>query len=450
MADLSIHPTVLAFNAAAGTTRPPTPQVLNADWLRTLCLDYGADDVGFVEIDRPELGEEHKTDILKLFPHTKTMISIVCRMNRENIRAPTRSVANLEFHHVGDKTDEVVRLVVSGLEAVGVRAMNGGAVGFPMEVDRTGTEKVWLVSHKSVAEAAGLGRMGIHRNVIHPKFGNFILLGTVLVDAKVSAYSESLDYNPCLECKLCVAACPTGAIAADGHFDFTACYTHNYREFLGGFGDWVETVADSPNAKAYKARMSAAETSSVWQSLSFGANYKAANCMSVCPAGGDVIGPYLTDRKRFIEETVQPFTEKPETIYVVAGSDAETYVSRRFPHKRIKRVHNGLSQMLSIRVFLRGLPVAFQRGRSAGLGATYHFTFTGREQAKVTIQIRNKAIKVTDGHQGPANFVLTADSETWLGFVRKEVKLPWALIRRKIRFRGSPRLLLAFSRCFPS
>jgi hypothetical protein len=38
--------------------------------------------------------------------------------------------------------------------------------------------KIWVVSHKPLAVAAGLGHMGIHRNVIHPKFGNFILLGT--------------------------------------------------------------------------------------------------------------------------------------------------------------------------------------------------------------------------------------------------------------------------------
>jgi epoxyqueuosine reductase QueG len=68
--------------------------------------------------------------------------------------------------------------------------------------------------------------MGIHRNVIHPKFGNFILLGTVLAAAPISSYGERLDYSPCLECKLCVAACPVGAIKKDGDFDFVACSVH--------------------------------------------------------------------------------------------------------------------------------------------------------------------------------------------------------------------------------
>jgi len=123
--------------------------------------------------------------------------------------------------------------------------------------------------------AAGLGRMGIHRNVIHPRFGNFILLGTVLIAAEATAYVQPLSYNPCLECKLCVAACPVGAIAPNGDFNFSACYTHNYREFLGGFTDWVEQIADSKSALDYRKKVSDPESASMWQSLSFGARANA-------------------------------------------------------------------------------------------------------------------------------------------------------------------------------
>src|SRR5215207_7119366 len=127
--------------------------------------------------------------------------------------------------------------------------------------------------------------MGIHRNVIHPRFGNSILLGTILLGADLSEYCQPLDYNPCLECKLCVAACPVGAIGADGYFNFAACYTHNYREFLGGFTDWVEQIADSADGRAYRERVGDGESASMWQCLSFGAQYKAAYCIAVCPAG---------------------------------------------------------------------------------------------------------------------------------------------------------------------
>jgi hypothetical protein len=31
---------------------------------------------------------------------------------------------------------------------------------------------------------------------------------------------------------------------SSGAFNFSACYTHNYREFMSGFTDWVETVKE--------------------------------------------------------------------------------------------------------------------------------------------------------------------------------------------------------------
>ena len=447
MLKLEEHPTVRRYNEKLRMDARPSPQPkLDAEWLRTLCLEAGADDVGFVEINRPEIANERE-DILTLFPYTKTLVSFVCRMNREPIRSPARSVANLEFHKTGDEVNEVARNIVAALEERGIRATNP-AMGFPMEMDRF-PGKIWVVSHKPVAVSAGLGKMGIHRNVIHPKFGNFILLGTILMEAEVTDYNKPIAYNPCLECKLCVAACPTGAIGQDGYFNFSACYTHNYREFMGGFTDWVEKIAESKDALDYRKKVTDSESASMWQSLSFGANYKAAYCMAVCPAGEDVIGPFLDDRKTYLKDVVRPLQDKKETVYVVPNSDAEADVERRFPHKTTKRVSNGLRSN-SIRGFLRGLPFVFQRDQSKGLDAIYHFTFTGDESCDATVVIQNKTIQVHDGYVGTADLHVTADSRTWLKFLMKERNLVWALISRKIRIKGSPRLLKAFGKCFPS
>jgi ferredoxin len=443
MSGLDTHPTVVDH-------RRKDPRsargVVDSAWLRRLCMEAGADDVGFVSITRSEL-DDQRAEIVSLFPWTKGLISIVCRMNREPIRSPARSVANLEFHHSGDRTNEIARRIVAALEAEGIRAANP-SMGFPMEMDRF-PGKTWVVSHKPIAEAAGLGRMGIHRNVIHPQFGNFILLGTILMEAEVSEEDSRIDYNPCLECKLCVAACPVGAIAPDGHFDFSACYTHNYREFMGGFTDWVEGIAESRNRHDYRKQFSASETASMWQSLGFGPNYKAAYCMAVCPAGSDVIGPFLDDRKTFLHEVVNPLQQKEETLFVVPGSDAEHYAAKRFPHKRAIHVGNTLKPA-SISTFLLRLPHLFQRHRAEGLAATYHFTFTGEEPTLATVVIRDQIIRVEQGHTGTPDLSVRADSRTWIGFLKKERSLIWALIRRKIVLKGSPRLLLSFGRCFPS
>lgn len=429
------------------TTTTTLPTTLTAADVRALCLEAGADDVGFVSIERAEVRHEID-DIRTLLPSARTLVSFVVRMNREPIRAPARSAANLEFHETGDQVNEVGRRVVRALEDAGVRAVNP-AMGFPMEMDRF-PGKIWMVSHKTVAVAAGLGKMGIHRNVIHPRFGSFVLLGTIVMDIELAPEAEGapVDFDPCVSCKLCVAACPVGAIRPDGGFDFSACYTHNYREFMGGFTDWVEQVADSRDAREYRSRVTDAESASTWQSLSFGANYKAAYCLAVCPAGEDVFAPFRDDRTGFVADVVKPLQQKEETLYVLAGSDAEEHARKRFPHKTTRRVGNSLRPS-TVRGFLDGMPLVFQRGAATGLDVTLHFAFTGDEEAEATVMIRDGRLTVERGLHGPADVHVTADAAAWLGYLRGDHGVVWPVLTRRIRVRGRLRLLRAFERCFP-
>lgn len=444
MTVLDDHPTVALLRSR--NAEPQRPSV-DTGWLRDLCLRLGADDVGFVDIDRPEVADQRR-DILELLPGARTLIAFVRRSNRESLRAPARSVANLDFHQTTDEINHAARGIVTALAAKGVRALNPAA-GFPMEMDRWGGRQ-WVLSHKPIAVAAGLGQIGIHRNVIHPRFGSFVLLGTVVTDAVLAGTdSNPIDYNPCVECKLCVAACPTGAIHPDGAFDFAACYTHNYREFMGGFADWVETLADSPSASRYRARVSDSETVSLWQSLSYGPSYKAAYCIAVCPAGEDVMAPFLHDRGRFVQDVVRPFQEKKETVYVVEGSDAEAHVAHRFPKKSTTRVGNGLRAQ-SIAAFPFGARLTFLPGRARGLHVAVHFTFTGAEPGQVTIGIPDGTIETHEGHVGTADVRVTVDSATWLKILGGDAGVFSALVRGKLRVRGSLRLFRAFGRCFPS
>src|SRR6185295_3702271 len=148
---LEDHPTVQRLRLKT-VGAPSKTEPLDAAWLKQLVLDAGADDVGFVEIGRPVL-DDQREDILKAFPHTKTLISFVVHMNRGAIRTPARSISNLEFHHSGEEVNDIARTVVQTLEDRGIRAMNP-PMGFPMEMDQF-PGKVWVVSHKPVAVAAG-------------------------------------------------------------------------------------------------------------------------------------------------------------------------------------------------------------------------------------------------------------------------------------------------------
>jgi len=253
---LAQHPTVRKVRSQP-TRKPGT---IDAAWLRQVCLDAGADDVGFASVADPALASE-RPHVEAALPGARSYISLVVKMNRDNVRSTARSVANQEFHRSGEIMNEAAHRITRVLQDAGHRVVNPSAT-FPMEMDRF-PGRIWVVAHKPVAVAAGLGAMGIHRNVIHPRFGNFILLGTVLVAQSISGYGEPLDYSPCLECKLCVAACPVGAIKKNGDFDFVACSVHNYREFMGGFTDWAQTIADSADADDFRSRVSDSENASM-------------------------------------------------------------------------------------------------------------------------------------------------------------------------------------------
>ena len=164
--ELEAHPTVrrLSLRSQGVENKQEPESMLEGAWLRRLAADCGADDAGLVEIARPAL-EPQRNEILRNYPWTKSLLSLVVRMAREPVRGAPRSVANLEFHRAGDEVNEISAAIVAKLEARGIRAVNP-SMGFPMEMYQAGGGAIWVVSHKPVAVEAGLGHMGIHRNLI--------------------------------------------------------------------------------------------------------------------------------------------------------------------------------------------------------------------------------------------------------------------------------------------
>jgi hypothetical protein len=107
---------------------------------------------------------------------------------------------------------------------------------------------------------------------------------------------------------------------------------------MGGFTSWVEGIADSKDGKDYLRKFSDAESASMWQSLSYGANYKAAYCMAVCPAGEDVIGP-SRERKQYLDDVVKPFEERRDGLRR-SGLGCGSAHAKEISNKTTKAVSN--------------------------------------------------------------------------------------------------------------
>ncbi len=434
--------TFTGTEAQATTGEGLTSAKLSASDVRQICLAAGADDAGFVEIGRTSLSVE-RHDILRAYPRTKTLISLCLAGNRESLQSASLSVADWEFARTSDRLASVMECVLRRLNALGVR---GVAVPptFPMDMDRW-PSKPWEVSHKRVAEEAGLGRMGLHRVVIHPILGNHFLLATLLIDAEVDGVGQPLAESPCIDCKLCAAVCPVGAIGQDGGFDFMSCAMHNYHELFGGVQEWVEAVAASHSAKGYRRRFGDSETLSRWQSLTYGHAYRCSYCMAVCPAGQDTVAAYRRDKKQYLREVVKPLQGKEEPVYVIRGSSAEK-AARTNTCKDVRFVRNTIRPN-SVDTFLDGTSLLFNPEAARDVRLKLSFEFTGEENRLATIDISDQRVQVQAGKTNEADLHVRVDSATWIGIVNEELSPLRALLTGKMKLKGNPAHLKTFKRC---
>jgi len=79
------------------------------------------------------------------------------------------------------------------------------------------------LSHKRIAQLAGLGWLGRSNLLVNPRFGSAIRLVTVLTNVPLTP-NQPLD-GDCGECRACLGSCPAAAIKEKvEEFDHLGCY----------------------------------------------------------------------------------------------------------------------------------------------------------------------------------------------------------------------------------
>jgi len=87
------------------------------------------------------------------------------------------------------------------------------------------------VMEKPLGEAAGLGWIGKHTNLVSRKHGSWLFLGEIYTTLEISP--EPPHANRCGTCARCLSVCPTDAFPAPYRLDATRCISYLTIEHKG-------------------------------------------------------------------------------------------------------------------------------------------------------------------------------------------------------------------------
>jgi len=425
-----------------------------------------ADDVGLVHVDDPAVAHE-RDEILYVYPHARTLVCLVARENKAAMQSRYLPTANHELYSCEERVFEMGRLTIGVLNELGAEGLTT-TVGWPQEVSQRWADKIWPLSHKLVAQAAGLGVIGTSRNFLHREYGAYCLIDTVITNLELpaEAYARPMEWNPCLDCNLCVASCPTEAIGSDGEFDFFACYNHTYRDSIPGFLDLVRDLALA-KPKRFEKRWSDAEVAALWQSMAFKIEYRCFNCVATCPA--EIHGPFHADkavRRDYLDHTLKPLSHTRRDVeeqFVIDTPAARerlgippgewrTPPDTALPSARGTRLV-GLQRIRTSNVdsMMRNMPHYFRSTEAGDLDFTCQLELSGQGGGTWTIRVVDRRCSVEPGPgRSSPDLVVKAPGDLFLRIHRGEASAVPHLLTGRIRLEGARKLFLVFPRIFPA
>ena len=215
------------FGAAPAV--PPPHGKAFVDWLRA------GRHAGMAYLERRAA---ERLDPDRVLPGAKSVLAVGCAYgSTEAERAEAaanegivaRYARRLDYHKIMGKRLKELADFVQELGGPGCRARAYVDTGPILE-----REYAWL---------AGLGFIGKNTQLIHPRFGNWLLLGVVLTTLEIEP-DRPLP-NRCGSCRRCLDACPTGALRKPFELDATRCAAYWTieardgipRELRGSFGN---------------------------------------------------------------------------------------------------------------------------------------------------------------------------------------------------------------------
>jgi epoxyqueuosine reductase len=199
---------------------------------------------------------ERRTDPHQHLPAARSVLMFAANYCRDApVPAPgagrvARYAAGVDYHQVLDRG---LRNVIGDLHAAASGSAHRYYVDYGPFLER------------AFAERAGLGFVGRSANLIHPRFGTWVFLATIVTDAPFTPTPAAP--GTCGQCRRCLDACPTGALVAPHEVDARLCISYLTIENRGPIprllrpkiGDWLFGCDRCQDVCPYNARAQAGD-----------------------------------------------------------------------------------------------------------------------------------------------------------------------------------------------
>ncbi|MFH0763019.1 MAG: hypothetical protein V1925_03935 [Candidatus Omnitrophota bacterium] len=187
--------------------------------LKKFCVEGGADLFGVADIK--EIRKEFKLS-QETLKRLDWGISLGINVSGAILEEITEEPTRLYFHHYRTVNFFLDQLA---LRAAGFIQRKGfAALAIPASLILDWENHRGHLSHKKIAVSAGLGWIGRNNLLVNKEFGSQFRLVSILTDMPLKA-DKSLKGGGCGECRLCIKACPAGAIKEEFlEFDYVKCF----------------------------------------------------------------------------------------------------------------------------------------------------------------------------------------------------------------------------------
>jgi len=250
------------------------------DKIREYVLEMGVDDVGFAAVS--DYHSPRSPKIQSIFPEARSMVVMAYRELSSCESSNMQIAMNGRMDAMAFSRSCNYKLARYLENKFGAKAMTVPA-SYPLLMSYETRGSVGDVSLRHAAVAAGLGTLGRHNLVNHPRFGPRVVFTAVLCDLDLTSDPPAKD-DPCTECHTCVESCPAGALDEEGKTDVSKCLRHAQPYGLGSKIRFWTKLLDSP-PEDQKKMIKDVEFWSLWQAGFIGLQYFCFNCQKVCSAG---------------------------------------------------------------------------------------------------------------------------------------------------------------------